>query len=395
MSCCTGERGTNPSLLLSALGTGVGTLWNTAAWLRVKAHQAGLLPKQRLRAKVISVGNLAWGGTGKTPFTIWLAVRLQDAGLRVSILTRGYGRRSRERVQIIPPGTRAEDVPDAGDEVRLYLRHLRVPIGIAASRHLAGSQVENRFPVDVHLLDDGFQHLSLHRNLDLVLVDALNPWSTLWLVPGVLREGRSALRRADAVLVTRSELLPPMTRDYAGGIRATVKKHNSDAPCFMVRTMLLPFTNSEGCAVAPEEFRSRRPLAFCAVGNPRAFFRMLAMEGIPVAGQKAFPDHFRYSMSNLVSLEKAAAEAGADCLLTTEKDLINLPANANFRLPLYWAAIQLSVEEEPRLLQWIWDRLELPGAPPELRPEEARNSQAQFATEGRAGRRGFDKLTTG
>ena len=385
--------------LISNAASGAAALWNGAARLRVRLYRSGLLRQERLAAKVISVGNIAWGGTGKTPFTIWLARRLQDGRLRVSILTRGYRRASRDRVQLILPGTLPENAADAGDEAQLFLRNLRslrIPVGVSSSRYEAGKLLESQFPVDVHLLDDGFQHLALHRDLDLVLVDAENPWGGRGPFRSLLRESRAALRRADAILLTRCELLPSVSgEDSLESLRAAIQRFSPSAPCFTARTQLLRLVEWQGNhALEPEEFRTRRPLAFGALGNPSAFFQMLAREGISTSGQKTFPDHYRYSMSDLGSLEKAAGEAGADCLLTTEKDLTNLPANAHLRLPLYWAAIELSVEEEPRLLQWIWDRLELPGAPPELQPEEARNSQAQFATEGRPGRRGFDRLTT-
>ena len=391
---------TQPSLI-SRVASGAAALWNGAARLRVGLYRSGLLRQKRLSAKVISVGNLAWGGTGKTPFTLWLARRLQpggpsralasDGGVRVSILTRGYRRSSRDRVRIIPSGTPPEDAADAGDEVQLYLRNLRMPIGISASRTEAGRLLESQFPVDVHLLDDGFQHLALHRDLDLVLVDAENPWGRRGAFPSLLRESPAALKRADAILLTRCELLPSVANeDSLGNLRATIQRLNPSAPCFTVRTELVNFREWPGNhAFAPEEFRARRPLVFCALGNPRAFFRMLEMAGIPVAGQKAipqkaFPDHHCYSRNDLGSLEKAAVEAGCDCLVTTEKDLFHLPWGANFRLPLFWAAIESRVDEEARLLQWIWDRLKLPGAPPAHQPEAAGNPHTQFAAESRS-----------
>lgn len=380
--------------LISKAAAGAAALWNEAASLRVRLYQSGWRRRKRLHAKVISVGNIAWGGTGKTPFTLWLARRLQAAGLRVSILTRGYRRTSRERVRIIPPETPPENNADAGDEVQLYLRNLRIPIGVSSSRYEAGTLLESQFPIDVHLLDDGFQHLLLHRDLDLVLVDAGNPWGRRGRFPSLLRESPAALRRADAILLTRCESLDSISgEDSLESLRAAIQRYNSRAPCFAVRTDLLGFREwRSNLTLPPEEFRSRRPLAFCALGNPHAFYRMLEIAGIPVTApkaltQKAFPDHHRYSLRDLGSLEKTANESGADCLLTTEKDLANLPPDANFRLPLYWAAIELSVEEEPRLLQWIWDRLELPGEPPVIRPETVGKPQAQFAADSRSGRR--------
>ena len=411
------HRGMTKSSLISRAASGAASLWNEAARLRLGLYQSGWLRQKRLRAKVISVGNIAWGGTGKTPFTIWLARRLQNGGLRVSILTRGYRRASRERVRIILPETPPEDARDAGDEVQLYLRNLRIPLGVSASRYEAGRLLEAQFPVDVHLLDDGFQHLAICRDLNLVLVDAENPWGRRGSFRSLLREAPEALARADAILLTRCELLPAGSgADSLDDLRAVLERLNPTAPCFPVRTELIGFREHlTNHALAPGDFRSRRPLAFCALGNPRAFFRTLDRAGISIAGQKVFPDHHRYSVHDLEALAKAAAEAGATCLVTTEKDLVNLPPGARLDLPLHWTAVELRVEEESRLLQWIGDRLELPevsgsavadrpeqqskglpnapGAPAPLRPEEERNPQPQVTSRNQTGRLGFDKLT--
>lgn len=350
------------SSLISRAASASTTLWNEAARIRVGLYRNGWLRQRRLRANVISVGNIAWGGTGKTPFTIWLARRLQAGGLRVSILTRGYRRTSGERVRIISPETPPEDAADAGDEVQLYLRNLRIPLGVSGSRYEAGRLLEAQFPVDVHLLDDGFQHLALHRDLDLALVDAENPWGRRGPFRSLLREAPAALGRADTILLTRCELAPTGSgADSLESLRATLGRLNATAPCFSVHTELIGFQEYlTEHVLPPEDFRPRRPLAFCAVGNPRAFFRMLDRGGISVAAQKVFPDHHRYSVSDLGVLAKAAVEAGADCLLTTEKDLVNLPSRAHPDLPLYWAAVKLHVEEESGLLRWMGDRLELP-----------------------------------
>ena len=379
--------------LISRAAAGAAALWNGAARLRVGLYRNGLLPKKRLRARVISVGNIAWGGTGKTPFTMWLARRLQQGGLPVSILTRGYRRASRDHVQIIPPGTSPKAAEDAGDEVQLYLRNLQapagIPIGVSPSRYDSGSLLEARFPVQVHLLDDGFQHVALHRDLDLVLVDAENPWGRRGAFPSLLREAPAALGRADAVLVTRCEFLPAAPHpNPVEALRNELLQWNPHAQFFAVRTRVVGFhADDEGHAVPIEEFHSLRPFTFCGIGNPRAFFRTLEGSGIPVTGQQVFLDHHRYEESELAALEKAAAANGAGCLVTTEKDWVNLPMGIKTNLPLYWTEIDLMVEEESRLLQWISARLGLPVAGL-LAPSEAEAESAQdrFVSESEPGR---------
>ena len=272
---------------------------------------------------------------------------------------------------------------------------LRIPIGISASRYDAGRLLEDQFPVEVHLLDDGFQHVALHRDLDLVLIDAENPWGRRGAFPSLLRESPAALARADAVLLTRCELLPSESEDSVETLRGAMLRWNSSAQFFAVSTRLIGFYNAKNDALIPADaFRSLRPFAFCGLGNPRAFFRTLERSGVPVAGQKIFPDHHRYLGSELAALEKAAEAAGASCLLTTEKDWLNLLPGANPSLPLYCTQMDLIVEEESRLLRWISSRLELPESglsdpssrPPGLGRRDEEPPQARMVSESKLNR---------
>jgi tetraacyldisaccharide 4'-kinase len=326
-------------------------------------YKAGVLRQKRLRAKVVSIGNITWGGTGKTPLTIWLASRLEEAGVIVSILTRGYGRASAERVKILPAGTPPAQARNDGDEVQLYLRHLRnVPIGISASRYEAGRRLEEQGAPAAHLLDDGFPHLALARDLDLVLIDATNPWGNHGRAAKLMRESLNALRRADAILLTRCELVDALPTERAGleQLQTTLHRANPAAPQFQVRTRLLHFVNhlsKAACSVA--DMRRQRVVAFCGLGNPGNFFSLLETEEIRPVARKVFCDHHRYATEEIRSLETLARENEADCFLTTEKDLVNLPQDARFSLPVYWTAIEPVVQEEGRLLQLIRQRLGL------------------------------------
>jgi len=329
-------------------------LWNAGAALRVRLYQRGLLRQRCLRAKVVSIGNIAWGGTGKTPFTIWLAGRLQSAGLKVSILTRGYGRTSPERNKVIPPGTAADAVGMDGDEVQLYLRHLSgVAVGIGASRYDAGRLLEERFPVDVHLVDDGFQHLALARDLDLVLLDASDPWCKQRM-GGLLRESPRALRRASAILL---RCHGPASDDAVRDLLEQAHRINPAARTFQVRTELRNFEAQRGISCSVAEMRARRPVAFCALGNPNGFFTTLTNEGIRLLACRTYHDHHRYTPEDLARIERLARRIGADCLITTEKDLVNLPTGAALGMPLYWAAVDTIVEQEAALVHWIGQSL--------------------------------------
>ncbi|MBI4444114.1 MAG: tetraacyldisaccharide 4'-kinase [Acidobacteria bacterium] len=346
------------SFVRKTLASATSSLFHAIAQTRVALYHRGFFSQKRLGAKVISVGNLSFGGTGKTPLTIWLGNRLQEAGLRVSILTRGYRRRSRQAVQILASGTEQEQARDSGDEVQLYLRHLPAPVGIAASRYEAGRLLEAQFAVDVHLLDDGFQHLALARDLDLVLIDAGNPWGARNGLPRLLRESPSALKRAHAIVLTRCESaeVPQLN-----ALRTSLEQFNPHALFFAARTRLVAFCDpTQNTTVSIGEMQTRRPVAFCGLGHPENFFAMLERAGITVTGSETFSDHHRYSVQDVAQLEKLAGRQGADCLLTTEKDLVNLSPDARFRLPLFWAVTETAVEEEDRFLRWIWAQLGLP-----------------------------------
>lgn len=182
-----------------------------------------------------------------------------------------------------------------------------------------------------------------------------------------MREGFSSLRRADAVLLTRCETLDAPALEK---LKAAVRSYNPSAPCFAVRTKLtqlveFPSTISQTAS----KVAARRPLAFCALGNPNAFYGMLAGVGINPIGKKIFADHHKYTASDFALLAKMAQQDHADSFITTEKDIMNIPADAAFPLPIYWAAIEPVVENERNFLGWIQERLNL--RPEQLQPHLA------------------------
>ncbi|MBI3934214.1 MAG: tetraacyldisaccharide 4'-kinase [Acidobacteria bacterium] len=347
------------SFPLSTMGQAAANLYTAGSAARTWVYQHGWIGQQRLRAKVISIGNIAWGGTSKTPFTIWLADRLSGAGVRVSILTRGYGRTSRELLRVFSPGESPPAVNDTGDEAQLYLRHLcHVPIGIAHNRYEAGHAIEDRFPLDVHLLDDGFQHLALARDLDVVLMDARNPWGARWGISRVLREGPAALRRAHAILITNCGLVGNGGEAKLEFLKLSLRKLNPESPQFLASTRIVHFVERNGPnCVSLETMAGRRALAFCGLGNPDNFFSMLNDAGVPCVAREAFHDHHRYRVHDLERIAKLAQRTRVDCLITTEKDLLNLPHAAALSIPLYWASIQIVVEGEDQLLRWVGEKL--------------------------------------
>jgi 3-deoxy-D-manno-octulosonic-acid transferase len=306
-----------------------------------------------LDAPVISVGGIGMGGAGKTPFTDLLAGRLQGRGHVPAILTRGYRRRSVEEVIVVPAGASVPAIV-TGDEPQIFVRSGKAHVGIGSDRWTAGRAVEERLGPDVFLLDDGFQHFRLDRDLNIVLIDALDPFAGDAVFPlGGLREPLEALSRADAFVITRAE----HGRSYRG-IVERLRLYQPDAPVF--HASVLPrywvnHTTGEQSESAPQP-----ALAFCGLGNPASFWQTLRALGIHPRFRWSFGDHHRYRTVELRRLRRHAENSGAQALLTTEKDAMNLPANAlDLVKPceIWWLKIESELWEEEAFLQMIEGRL--------------------------------------
>ena len=301
--------------------------------VRVKAwlYARGIFRARRLPGLVISVGNITVGGTGKTPTVLAIAERLAGQGRRVAILTRGYrGAASNE----------AERGEPQSDEVALMRERLegKVPLGVGADRYEAGMALA-RHGINTFVLDDGFQHLKLARDVNIALIDATDPFGGGGVLPsGRLREPLSALKRAGIVMITRSLQTP------SPALEAVLRRHNS-SPIFYASTCLQGVLRIPRLDVPlrEEDWKKARFFAFCAIGNSSAFFGDLRQWGFQVAGERFFRDHHSYTQAEAVELEQAAAGCGADALLCTEKDVWNL-RNARFHnLPVYCARISFEL----------------------------------------------------
>jgi tetraacyldisaccharide 4'-kinase len=316
----------------------------TGVKLRNAAYRRGWLKTRRLNRPVISVGNLSVGGTGKTPMVMLMAKTLLAAGHRPCILTRGYGRRGGKGLIVLDPGSDLVfDPRKAGDEPAALARALpNVPIVVSPDRFRAGMIAEQGFQTTVHLLDDGFQHLALHRDLDVVLLDTSRPVSEFALLPaGRGREPFSALQRAHWVILTRTEL------GDATGLQAQVQALNPRARIFRSSTKLAGLVEARSGLEEPlENLLGKKVAAFCGLGNPAAFFADLRKWGFGTVLERSFPDHHVYSRNELDNLSALAGSAGAEAILTTEKDLMNLPPRWNAPMPLFACCIHAEIEEK-------------------------------------------------
>jgi 3-deoxy-D-manno-octulosonic-acid transferase len=321
-----------PSRVVSArwLLAPLARLWIAGARLNRRRQ---LARRVSLATPVVSIGGITAGGAGKSPLVLWLARRLHAAGCRPAILTRGYRRRSPERCTIIAPGE-AASAARTGDEAQAFVRAGFAPVGIGADRAAAGRIIEERFGPGVFLLDDGFQHARLERSLDIVALDALDPFGGGSAIPlGRLRESLDALARAGIIVVTHVEPGQPI-----GGILEVVRRYNPGAPVFASR--LIPQGWEPAAPPGPAA-------AFCGLGNPASFWQTLESLGVRPVLRRAFPDHHHYRPGELRRLAAEARAAGAEALLTTEKDFENLPEGwrrAVHPLPVCCLRIQAEVE---------------------------------------------------
>ena len=309
----------------------LGLLYGTAMRLRTAFYEHGLLRSRRLPGTVISVGNLTVGGTGKTPTVLWIAERLAAEGHRPAILTRGYRGLGRGDGN----GERT------ADEVALLRRRLdgRAQFGVGKDRYKNGLALA-KDGAEWFILDDGFQHLELQRDANIVLLDATDPFGGGGVLPaGRLREPRAGLVRADMVIITRTNSAPALE---------TLVRRFTKAPIFYAHIELdgvlrVPLMTE---ALPESERRGLKFFAFCGIGNPTAFFDDLKRWDCSVVGQRRFPDHHRYSGAEVRDLEAAAAAAGANALICTEKDVFNLPASFGPALPIYACRIHLALGDQ-------------------------------------------------
>jgi tetraacyldisaccharide 4'-kinase len=317
-------------------------IYGAVSRLRAMAYRRGILRTRRLPGTVISVGNLTTGGTGKTPMVLRIAERLVAEGKRVGILTRGYRGES-------DAGSAAGTT---SDEVRMLQSRLgdAVAFGVGADRYAEGMKLA-KLGIERFVMDDGFQHMRLACDVNIVLIDATNPFGGGRLLPaGRLREPHSALGRADIVVITRAAAAAP-------AIEAAIRR-DSRAPIFYAKPRLdfmqeIGGGSSSGASsVAP-----MKPwFAFCAVGNPDAFFANLREWGLNVTGHKSFPDHHRYSAEDIRDLERAATAAGASRMICTEKDKFNLPPDMKTPLHVYFCSMTLQIDREDEFWKTIQDR---------------------------------------
>ena len=315
------------------------TLYGAVTRTRLALYQRGTFRATKLDRPVISVGNITAGGTGKTPLVEWIAKTVAGTGKKVCILTRGYGRENPQQQVVVSDGTTILATPaESGDEPYLLATNLLGSAAVIsnADRISAGRYAIAAFDTECFVLDDGFQHLRLARDLNIVTIDATNPWGGGQLLPhGFLREPLSGLVRADCVVLTRCDQAEDVET-----VRAEIRNFIR-GPIF------------ESSMRAANVVISIGPVAaFCGVGNPGSFFAQLKKHGYELAIEKAFTDHHSYTQRDVDELVAAATRAGAKGLVTTAKDAVKL-RTLSFSLPWHVFAIEIEIKNESALAELI------------------------------------------
>jgi tetraacyldisaccharide 4'-kinase len=362
-------------------------LYELAVRLRVAAYETEYRKQKHLEAVVISIGNIALGGTGKTPMVEYVARYIKSEDHSVAILTRGYARESSGMRVLNDPrgfsstdpngngeqGGRAHTAADSnntgvtvpnheqggnatdvrshleyGDEPLMLARALPgVPVIINKNRYEGGRWAERELGAEVLVLDDAYQHLALARDLNILLLDATDPFGGFKMAPfGRLREPLYGIRRADAVIVTRANR--PFDQ---GQTNAIIKYFCGDkVPVMYVYSSITHLRHVEtGVVYEAEQFAGWNAAVMCGIGNPRAFADDILEFGMNIVSENFFPDHHAFTQEDMERVTGAARETGADAIVTTEKDAVRLESLKPADVPIYAAQLEIQSEDEVRL----------------------------------------------
>jgi tetraacyldisaccharide 4'-kinase len=340
----SGQKSGPAVALLSFLLSVAAIFYAIAIWLRTFLYSKGLLKTHRAGARVISIGNITVGGTGKTPLVIWLCMFLQQKGTRCAVLTRGY---KTHRASCVMRRARSKrntqyDIRNTMDEPAILSESCpQAKVVVNPDRVAGAAEAVNQFGAEVLIMDDGFQHRRLARDLDIVAIDATRPFGYGRLLPaGLLREPVTALKRADAVVITRCDQIG---QDELTALERKLRRLNPQA--VIARSIHAPLVarTAEREDISLKELRNRKIFAFCGIGNPQAFFDTVKGVGCDPAGSKVYDDHHHYTPGDVADICEEAERSKADLILTTEKDWTKIDARdaAKRNMPLAYLAVQI------------------------------------------------------
>lgn len=331
-------------------------LWPPATVYRELVRLRPLLYREKffhtiqVKSRVISIGNLTVGGTGKTPFAMRVAELLRNSGHSVAILCGGYKRESAEAIVLVSDGKkRLVDAAVSGDEAQLFARSLNdVPVVVGSPKWKGALWIEANLLSDWIVLDDGFQHLKLFRDRNILLLDAGRPVEESRMVPlGRLREPIEAMQRADIVVMVGGPEKPDLEF-----FKKKFKPFCPEAEWFAARRQFAGISTADDTKWIPnDQWRGKKLVAFCGIARPEQFFRDLNERPIELAATVVFPDHTRYRRRELRRIIRRAVETQAEGMITTTKDAAKLDPRAFGNWPCYVCDIKMSIDEESRFFE--------------------------------------------
>ena len=343
----TKPRGVFPTLFRILLMP-LSWLYGVIIWIRNCCYRYRIIKQKCLPCLVISIGNIVAGGTGKTPAAAAIAKLIQNSGLRVAVLLRGYKRQGGEPVVVVSDGENLLCCrEECGDEAHMLARQIPdIPIVVGRQRFLTGTAALEHFKSDVLIVDDGFQHRQLTRDVDIIMIDATQPFGTGVLLPiGTMREPKSTIRRADIILLTRTDAVNTDIAD----LKAALNRLAPNTPtCDSVHqpTSLYRITNQEynSTKIPIDELIGKRLLAVCGIGNPDGFVSTLEKYNPEVVELLAFPDHHVYTEDDLQEIQYQMKQCQAEWVITTQKDEDKLSA-FSAQIPILVLAVELVITE--------------------------------------------------
>jgi len=338
-----------PDLLLarSLLSAGA-SAYRAGLGIRNGLYRSGIRKATRLDVPVISIGNLTVGGTGKTPLVAYIASCLKQEGKKAVIISRGYKGRSRGTLTVSDEKTVLAGPGRAGDEPVLLARKLPgTPVLVNKDRAAAARTACDRFNPDIIILDDAYQHLAVARAADILVIDAANPFGNGHLLPrGTLREPRSAISRADLIIITKANQAGDLT-----GLQAVIKRYSGSTPVLLADYMPGPVTDLKGQAETEvSALAKRQAFLVSGIAQPGSFKKTAEELRIPICGEIAFSDHHPFTPFDLEDITRSVVEKKADYILTTEKDAVRFPVPEGYRFPLYSLGLDIRLKNGPEEL---------------------------------------------
>jgi len=298
------------AFMLRLLLSVVSVFYWIAVGIRNLLFDQKIIKQHKEDVPVLSVGNITAGGTGKTPLVIWLCNLLKEKNIRCAVLTRGYKAENFESLDgqqafMDEPAVFEQNCPD-------------VPVIIQADRIAGAILAVDTYSAKALIMDDGFQHRKLYRDLDIITIDAMDPFGSGKLLPaGLLREPAGSLRRADIVVMTRCD---KVSKENLEAIAAEIWQINPDLPIVKSIHQPVSIIYSNTKIAPPDELNGKNVFAFCGIGNPNAFFETLKVLGANLTGCRSFNDHYHYVAEDINKIAQTASKSDAKMILTTEKD---------------------------------------------------------------------------